>query len=61
MRRNKVIEETFEFQDTENHEVGRITMYFKLQIEGLEDRVYEDVREIEKSYYDPFVTDEAEI
>ena len=36
-------------------------MYFKLQIEGLEDKIYEDVWEIEKVYYDPFVDDEAEV
>ena len=62
MRRNKVIDETFKFMDADNVvEVGQITMYFKLQIEGLEDRIYEDVREIEKVYYDPFEQDDGEI
>lgn len=36
-------------------------MFFWLQIEALEDKIYEDVRAIEKIYYDPFLTDEAEV
>ena len=67
MRRNKVIEETLIFQtaperdQTQGEEIGRITLYFKLEICELEDKIYEDVREIEKVYYDPFETDEAEV
>lgn len=36
-------------------------MFFWLQIEALEDKIYEDVWAIEKVYYDPFMTDEAEV
>jgi len=61
MRRNKVIDETLKFNDGEEKEVGQISMYFKLHIEALEDKIYEDVWEIEKIYYDPFLQDEAEI
>ena len=58
-----MVEETFKFMDSKENEdeVGQITMWLKLKIQDLEDRIYEDVREIEKIYYDPFVTDEAEI
>jgi len=34
---------------------------FKLKIENFEDQVYEDVREIEKYYFDPFNKNEYEI
>ena len=62
MRRNKVVEETLIFTegDTQN-EIGRFTAYFKMLIEAVDDRIYEDVRAIEKIYYDPFVTDESVI
>ena len=67
MRKKKVVEETLKFTTTperdqiEGYEIGQMTVYFKLQIEELEDKIYEDVREIEKIYYDPFQNDEAEI
>lgn len=62
LRRDKVIEETLILADSDNNlEVGRVTMAFKLQVEELEDKIYEDVREIEKVYYDPFETDEGEV
>ena len=49
MRRSKVLEETLILVDPDNNlEVGRITIVYKLKLEELEDRIYEDVREIEK-------------
>jgi len=61
MRRNKAVEEILKFMDTDEQEVGQISMFFWLQIEALEDKIYEDVWAIEKIYYDPFLTDEAEV
>lgn len=61
MRWNKAVEEILKFMDTDEQEVGQISMFFRLQIEALEDKIYEDVRAIEKIYYDPFLTDEAEV
>ena len=62
LRRNRVLEETLIFLDPDNNlEVGRITLVYKLKVEELEDKIYEDVREIEKVYYDPFETDEGEV
>lgn len=61
MRWNKAVEEILKFMDTDEQEVGQISMFFWLQIEALEDKIYEDVRAIEKIYYDPFLTDEAEV
>ena len=62
LRRNKVLEETLIFLDPDNNlEVGRITLIYKLKVEELEDKIYEDVREIEKVYYDPFETEEGEV
>ena len=62
MRRSKVLEETLILVDPDNNlEVGRITIVYKLKLEELEDRIYEDVREIEKVYYDPFEGSEDNI
>ena len=62
MRRDKIIEETLILLDPDNNlEVGRVSLIWKLTVEELEDRIYEDVREIEKVYYDPFTTDEGEV
>lgn len=62
MRRNRVLEETLILLDSDsNLEVGRITLVFKLKVEELEDKIYEDVREIEKVYYDPFQTEDIEV
>jgi len=62
MRRNRIIEETLVLLDPDNNlEVGRVTLIFKLTVEELEDKIYEDVREIEKVYYDPFAMDEDEV
>jgi len=61
MRRNKAVEEILKFKDADEQEVGQISMFFWLQIEALEDKIYEDVWAIEKVYYDPFMTDEAEV
>jgi hypothetical protein len=36
-------------------ELGRITCTYKLEIESLEDQIYEDNRQLEKCYFDPFV------
>lgn len=41
--------------------MGHLHLVFKLRIDNFEDQIYEDNREIEKHYYDPFVTDEFEI
>jgi hypothetical protein len=38
-------------------ELGRITCTYKLEIESLEDVIYEENRELEKCYFDPFVKD----
>ncbi|TNV85113.1 hypothetical protein FGO68_gene6217 [Halteria grandinella] len=40
-------------------EQGRITCSYSLLIEGLDDLIYEDNREIEKVYFDTFVKDKA--
>ncbi len=62
LRRNRGVEKTLIFLTSdEQEEVGRLTAVFMLKIEGLEDKIYEDVREIEKAYYDPHLSDEAEI
>jgi chromosome segregation ATPase len=65
LRRDKVVEETLILVDPDDSsqslEVGRVSLAYKLTVEELEDKIYEDVREIEKNYYDPFTTDESEI
>lgn len=61
MRRNKAVEEVLKFNDSEEQEVGQVCLIFWLKIEALDDLIYEDVRMIEKIYYDPFLQDEAEI
>ncbi len=38
-------------------EVGRITLSYQLNFDTLEEVIYEDNRELEKAYYDAFVTD----
>ena len=38
-------------------ELGRITLEYQLNMESMEDIIYEDNREIEKIYFDPFVKD----
>lgn len=58
LRRNSVLEKEFLLVDNDNvKENGRLTMAFRLKIEELEDKVYEDVREVEKVYFDPFEQD----
>jgi hypothetical protein len=42
-------------------ELGRISCTYKLEIESLEDIIYEENRELEKCYFDPFVKDSAQI
>ena len=42
-------------------ELGHLNLVYKLKIENFEDSVYEDNREIEKHYYDPFNNDPFEI
>ena len=39
------------------NELGRITVTYKLEMEALEDLIYEDNRALEKEYFDPFVKD----
>jgi hypothetical protein len=41
--------------------MGHLHLVFKLKVENFEDQIYEDVREIEKFYYDPFNNDDFEI
>jgi hypothetical protein len=38
-------------------ELGRITLEYQLSMESMEDIIYEDNKEIEKIYFDPFVKD----
>ena len=62
LKRNRVLKKTLIFLDHDNNlEVGRITLVYKLKVEELEDKIYEDVSKIEKVYYDPFETDEGEV
>lgn len=41
--------------------MGHLSLVFKLKIENFEDQIYEDVREIEKYYFDPFTSSDHEI
>lgn len=41
--------------------MGHLNLVFKLKIENFEDQIYEDVREIEKYYFDPFNENEHDI
>ncbi len=41
--------------------MGHLNLVYKLKVENFEDQIYEDNREIEKHYYDPFNTDPFEI
>jgi hypothetical protein len=34
---------------------------YRLEVEALEDQIYEDNRALEKEYFDPFVKDPAQI
>ena len=43
------------------NELGRITLNYKLEVEALEDLIYEDNRALEKEYFDPFVKDRVQI
>jgi hypothetical protein len=62
MRKHKVLEKDMKLYDAEGvQEMGHMALLFKLKIESFEDQVYEDVREVEKYYYDPFNTDGYEI
>jgi hypothetical protein len=40
-------------------ELGRITCSYSLLIESLDDIIYEDNRELEKAFFDPFINDPA--
>jgi len=42
-------------------ELGRISCTYKLEIESLEDIIYEENRELEKCYFDPFIKDPIQI
>ena len=42
-----------------SEEVGRVGLSYSLQIEQLDDQVFEDNREIEKAFFDPFVKDKT--
>jgi hypothetical protein len=41
--------------------MGHLSLVYKLKIENFEDQIYEDNREIEKHYFDPFQKNEYEI
>ena len=41
--------------------MGHLSLVFKLKIKNFEDQIYEDVREIEKYYFDPFTSSDHEI
>jgi len=43
------------------NELGRISLTYKLEMEALEDIIYEDNRSLEKDYFDPFVKDQVQI
>lgn len=62
LRRNKVLEKDMNLYDQDSiNEMGHLSLVYKLKIENFEDQVYEDVREIEKYYYDPFNNNEHDI
>ena len=42
-------------------ELGRISCTYRLEIESLEDIIYEENRELEKCYFDPFIKDPVQI
>lgn len=55
MRRDKVIEKEMSLYDQDSiKEMGHLNLVYKLKIENFEDQIYEDNREIEKYYFDPF-------
>jgi hypothetical protein len=43
------------------NEIGRVTLTYRLEMEALEDLIYEDNRALEKDYFDPFVKDRSQI
>lgn len=62
LRRDKVLEKDMTLFDQDSvKELGHLALVFKLKIENFEDQIYEDNREIEKHYFDPFVKDNYEI
>lgn len=42
-------------------ELGRINCEYSLQIESMDELIWEDNRELEKAYFDPFVKDKNAI
>lgn len=42
-------------------EMGRIMLSYKLQVETLEEIIFEDNHALEKAYFDPFVKDKSVI
>ncbi len=42
-------------------ELGRISCTYRLEIESLEDIIYEENRELEKCYFDPYIKDPVQI
>lgn len=62
LRKDKVLEKDMSLYDQENiKELGHLHLVFKLKIENFEDQIYEDNREIEKYYFDPFNSNDYEI
>lgn len=62
LRKSQVLEKEMKLMDSDSiKEMGSLNLVFKLKIDNFEDQVYEDVREIEKYYYDPFNKNEYEI
>lgn len=62
MRRDKVIEKEMSLYDQDSiKEMGHLSLVYKLKIENFEDQIFEDNREIEKHYFDPFVNNDYEV
>ncbi|CDW82949.1 UNKNOWN [Stylonychia lemnae] len=62
LRKDKVLEKDMSLYDQDSvKEMGHLNLVFKLRIDNFEDQIYEDNREIEKVYYDPFNSNEYEI
>eukprot|EP00347_Sterkiella_histriomuscorum_P020316 403338277 len=62
LRKDKVLEKDMSLYDQDSvKEMGHLNLVFKLRIENFEDQIYEDNREIEKYYYDPFNSNEYDV
>ena len=62
LRDRPIVEQTLPLVEaTTGLEVGKIGLALKLDPSGIENEVEEDVRKIEKDYYDPMIDDQATI